>query len=198
MKKIWQMIKPAIICFFIFTLLCGLAYTGIVTGIAQVLFPDKANGSIIMITQKDGTAVKYGSELIAQEFSEAKYLIGRPAGTSNLSAISEEEKVLVQNRRKWLQSLDPGNQADVPLDLVTSSGSGVDPYISPKSAEYQVARIAMARGISDDKVRDIIRNYTTPKLLGIWGEEGVNVLKVNLALDGLLNSSILRGGQQYD
>ncbi len=186
MKRLWKAFKPAILCFAIMTVICGVLYTGVVTGIAQLIFPGKANGSIITVTLKDGTTVEYGSELIAQEFTDAKYLIGRPLGTSNLSAVSEEEEALVQERISWLHSIDPNNEADIPLDLVTASGSGVDPYISPEAAEYQVARIASVRGISEDAVREIIQKYTTGKLLGIWGEEGVNVLKVNLSLDGLL------------
>jgi K+-transporting ATPase ATPase C chain len=185
MKKIWLMLKPVIVCFVMMTFLCGVAYTGIVTGIAQLLFRDRANGSIIRIAMADGTIVKIGSELIGQEFSDAKYLIGRPSGISNLSALSEEEKTRVQERLVWLQSKDLGNESDSPLELVTASGSGVDPYISPASAEYQVARIARMRGISENEVRAAIENNTIGKFLGIWGEEGVHVLKVNLALDGL-------------
>ena len=173
-------------CIIIMTLLCGVLYPGIVTGIAQLFFPQKANGSIITVTLKDGTKKEYGSLLIAQEFTKPEYLIGRPMGITNLSAVSEEQKMLVQERIEWLHSLDPENDADIPADLVTASGSGVDPYISPEAAEYQVSRIARKRNISEDALRDIIQRYTSVKLLGIWGEEGVNVLEVNLALDGLI------------
>lgn len=172
--------------FLILTLLCGVIYPGIVTAAAQVFFPSQANGSIITVTRKDGTEKSYGSELIAQEFTKPEYLIGRPSGTSNLSPVSEKQKKMVQERIEWWREFDPDNTADIPMDLVTASGSGVDPNISPAAAEYQAARIAKARGISEDTVREIMDKYTTGKFLGIWGEEAVNVLKVNLALDGLL------------
>lgn len=186
MKIFMKAVRPAILCFLCMTFICGILYTGIVTGIAQLIFPDRANGSIIRVTLSDGTAAEYGSERIAQEFSDPKYLIGRPSGPTNLSSVSGEEKVLVKERIQWLKSLDPENDRDIPVDLITASGSGADPYISPEAAEYQVARIARTREISEDQVRDTIRKYTVHRLLGIWGEEGVNVLKVNLALDGLI------------
>lgn len=186
MKDYIKLLKPAFLCFMIMTIICGIIYTGIVTGIAQAIFTDKADGSIIAVTLKDGTVKEYGSALIAQEFTEPKYLIGRPMGTTNLSPVSEEQKKLVQQRIDWWQSFDPDNKADIPADLITASGSGVDPNITPASAEYQVARIARERDISQNSVRDIISKYTTGRLLGFWGEPAVNVLKVNLALDGLL------------
>jgi potassium-transporting ATPase KdpC subunit len=188
MKKLICALKPAILYFIIMTVLCGVIYTGIVTGIAQLFFPVNANGSIITVISKDGSTVEYGSVFIAQEFTKAKYLIGRPMGTSNLSAVSDGEKKLVQDRIKWLHYLDPENDKDIPVELVTASGSGADPYISAEAAEYQVVRIAVARGISENSIREIIKKYTKEKFLGIWGEEGVNVLEVNLALDGLLKS----------
>lgn len=186
MKKFLKALRPVIMCFVIMTVLCGIIYTGIVTGIAQMIFPAQANGSIITVTLKDGTEKEYGSMLIAQEFTKPEYLIGRPLGTTNLSAVSEEQEALVLARIDWFHSIDPGNDADIPSDLVTASGSGVDPYISPEAAEYQVPRIAKERDISEDTVRGIVSKHTSGKFLGFWGEEGVNVLKVNLALDGLL------------
>lgn len=186
MKKFWKEFRPVIVSFLIMTILCGVLYTGLVTGIAQTVFSEKANGSILTVTGKDGTVQNYGSERIAQEFTEAKYLIGRPSAVSNLSAVSAEEEALVKERIEWLRSLDPDNTADIPLDLVTASASGADPYISPEAAEYQAARIARERGISVSDVQRIIDANTTGKFLGIWGESGVNVLKVNLALDGLV------------
>ncbi len=185
-KRIISDVKPAFLCFIIMTLLCGVIYTGIVTGIAQAMFPDRANGSIITVNLKDGTQVKYGSKLIAQEFTKPEYLIGRPLGTTNLSPVSEEQKKLVQERVNWWRALDSGNTADIPMDLVTASGSGVDPNISPKAAEYQVARIARERNMSEDAVREVLGKYTTGRFLGFWGSPAVNVLKVNLALDSLL------------
>lgn len=186
MKDILKAIKPAVISIAIMTMLCGVIYTGIVTGFAQVVFPKQANGSIVTVTFKDGTKKDYGSALIAQQFTEPEYLIGRPSGTTNLSPVGEEQKKLVQERITWWHNLDPENKADIPMDLVTASGSGVDPDISAEAAEYQVARIARERGVSQDEVRSIISKYTTARFLGFWGEPAVNVLKVNLALDGLL------------
>lgn len=186
MKRTMNFLRPVLLSFLSLTLLCGVIYPGIVTAAAQVFFPSQANGSVITVTLKDGTKVSYGSALIAQDFTKAEYLIGRPSGISNLSPTSEEQKELVQERIDWWHQFDPDNAADIPMDLVTASGSGVDPNITPAAAEYQVVRIAKTRGISEDEVQEIINKYTTGKFLGIWGEEAVNVLKVNLALDGLL------------
>jgi K+-transporting ATPase, C subunit len=185
MSKI-KIFRPVIMSFLLFTLICGIIYPGAVTLAAQLAFPDKANGSIITVTLKDGSRKEYGSSLIAQEFTDAKYLIGRPSGISNLSPVNEKEKALIQERVIWWHKLDPGNTADIPSDLVTASGSGVDPDISPEAAAYQTARIARVRGISEDAVSAIFQKYTTGRFLGFWGEPTVNVLKVNLALDGLL------------
>ena len=163
---------PALICMLVLTLLCGLVYPLVVTGISQVAFHSQANGSIITVTLKDGTKVDYGSEHIAQTFTKPEYLIGRAAGDqggapTNLSPRSEEQQQLVQ-------------------ELVTNSGSGLDPEISTEAAEYQVARIARERGMSEEDVRAVIKKYTKGRTFGILGEPRVNVLKVNLALDGLL------------
>lgn len=185
MKRLKEL-KPALVCFGIMTILCGMLYTAVITGISQILFPVQANGSIITILQKDGTEKEYGSKLIAKDFKEPEYLIGRPAGVTNLSPVSKEEKKLVQERIDWWHSFDPGNPSDIPMDLVTASGSGVDPHITPQAAEYQVNRIAKARGMTEDEVRNIIKDYTSGRFLGFIGEPAVNVLKVNLALDGLL------------
>lgn len=187
MKKTIQYLKPALICFFVLTVFCGFLYTLAVTGLAQALFPTQANGSVITVTMPDGTEKDYGSALLAQEFIKPEYLIGRPAGVTNLSPVSEEQEKLVQERIDWWQAFDPGNTADIPMDLVTASGSGVDPHISPAAAEYQVARIAEARKIEENEVRSIIEAYTTGRFLGFIGEPAVNVLQVNLALDGLLS-----------
>jgi K+-transporting ATPase ATPase C chain len=186
MKKIMKELKPAFVCLLIFTILCGVVYTGVITMISQAFFNNKANGSIITITLKDGTDMKIGSELIAQEFTKPEYLIGRPLGTSNKSSTSDELQQIVDDRIKWWHNLDPKNSEDIPSDLVYGSGSGVDPNISIKAAQYQVTRIANARGLSEDEVKDIISKYTTGRFLGIFGEPVVNVLKVNLELDGKL------------
>lgn len=185
MTEILKAVKPAILIFITMTILCGVVYTGAVTGLAQALFPKQANGSIITVTDDDGTKKDVGSELVAQEFTGANYLIGRPMRKTNFSPVSREQEQLVQERIVWWHSFDPENNEDIPMDLVTASGSGIDPYISPEAADFQVERIAKTRGISEDKVRKIIQQYTTNRFLGFIGEPGVNVLRVNLALDGL-------------
>jgi K+-transporting ATPase ATPase C chain len=186
MVKFMRTVKPALILFGIMTLLCGVIYPAVVTGIAQWWFPSQANGSVLAVTLKDGTVVSYGSELIAQQFTRPGYLIGRPMGATNLSPVSQKQAALVQERIAWWRALDPENTWDIPMDLVTASGSGVDPNISPEAAEYQVRRIAKARGIPEDTVRGMIAKYTTGRFLGFLGEPAVNALKVNLALDGLI------------
>lgn len=186
--------------FLFFTLLCGVVYTGAVTGIAQLIFPKQANGSIIEIDGK-----KYGSELLGQQYNDDSHMWGRImnidvstfadkdgnmlmySAPSNLSPASEEYEALVQERVEKLKSANPDmNETAVPVDLVTCSGSGLDPHISPAAAEYQVARIAKANDMSEDRVREIINNCTSGRFLGIFGEKSVNVLKVNLMLDGIL------------
>lgn len=183
MKKVWNLLRPAIAGLLVFTVICGVLYTGAVTGIAQLLFPQKANGSVIEITKADGTTLAVGSALIGQEFTQAKYLIGRPMVATNLSPVGAEQKELVAVRTAWWQQLDPANNALIPQELVLGSGSGADPNISPAAADYQAARIAKARGMTEAAVRDIITSNTTQRLLGIWGEPAVNILQVNLALD---------------
>ena len=185
MGKTFKLWKPAIGFFLIMTALCGVVYPGIVTGIAQTLFPVQANGSVLSVTRADGTRADVGSALIGQEFTDPKYLIGRPMGVTNLSPVSAEQQALVGERAQWLRSIDPGNAADIPADLVTASGSGADPYVSPEAAAYQAERIARVRGMRVDDVRAILERYTSGRFLGFWGEPAVHVLKVNLALDGL-------------
>ncbi|MEN6636358.1 MAG: potassium-transporting ATPase subunit C [Clostridiaceae bacterium] len=186
MRKLLVILRPALVCFAAMTLLCGVLYTGLVTGAAQLLFPTQANGSVISVVKSDGASQDVGSALIAQDFTKPEYLIGRPAGVSNLSPTSEAQAALLQAHMDWWHSFDPENKADIPADLISASGSGVDPNISPEAAEYQVARIAKARGISESEVRAAIEANTTGQLLGIFGEPAVNVLNVNLTLDGLL------------
>lgn len=186
MKKIIKIWITSVLCLMIFTFICGVVYTGAVTAVAQLAFPDKANGSVITVIMKDGSRMEIGSELIAQKFTEKKYMIGRPSGPSNLSPVSEKQKQMIEERIQWWQNFDPDNQEEIPSDLIMASGSGVDPDISPEAAEYQVSRIAKTRGVSEDSVRGIIKKYTTRRFLGFWGEPAVNVLKVNLVLDGLL------------
>jgi potassium-transporting ATPase KdpC subunit len=186
MLQFVKRLKPALILFCLMTLLCGIVYPALVTGIAQWWFPYQANGSVMTVTLGDGTTAAYGSELIAQQFAKPEYLIGRPLGTTNLSPVCETQKALVVKRIEWWKTIDPGNGADIPMDLVTASGSGVDPNITPEAAEYQVERISKARGITLETVRTILSRYTTDRFLGLFGEPAVNVLKVNLALDGLI------------
>lgn len=186
--------------FIIFTFICGVVYTGVVTGIAQLIFPKQANGSIIEI---DGN--KYGSELLGQQYTDDVHMWGRImnidvstftdengkmlmySAPSNLSPASEEYEELVRERVEKLRAANPDmDEAAVPVDLVTCSGSGLDPHISPAAAEYQVARIAKANDMSEDSVREIIDKCTSGRFLGVFGEKTVNVLKVNLMLDGIL------------
>lgn len=184
--------------FALFTIVCGLGYTLVVTGIAQVTFPYQANGSLITV---DGKVV--GSELIGQNFDDDAHMWGRIQNVSivegeygelmaygapsNLSPASEEYRQLVDARVKKIRAANPDADMDaVPVDLVTCSGSGLDPEISPDAAEYQVPRLAKATGKSEGEVRDIIARCTRGRFLGVFGEPTVNVLKVNLMLDGAL------------
>ena len=184
--------------FALFTVVCGLGYTLVVTGIAQLAFPYQANGSLIKV---DGKVV--GSELIGQNFDDEAHMWGRiqnvsivkgedgelmAYGTpSNLSPASEEYRQLIDARAKKIRAANPDADIDaVPVDLVTCSGSGLDPEISPDAAEYQVPRLAKATGKSEDEVRDIIAACTKGRFLGVFGEPTVNVHKVNLMLDGAL------------
>ena len=200
MKTAKEILSRAAWLFLIFTLLCGVAYTGIVTGFAQVLFPNQANGSIIEV---DG--VKYGSELLGQTYTDDAHLWGRImnldvttyqdadgdtllySAPSNLSPTSEEYAALIAARVEKIRGANPAvDEKAIPVDLVTCSGSGLDPHISPAAAEYQVARIAAASNKSEAEIREIIAACTTGKFLGIFGEETVNVLETNLMLDGIL------------
>ena len=200
MKTLKNILPKALIIFLIFTVICGVAYTGVVTGIAQIIFPDKANGSIIEIDGK-----KYGCELLGQQYTDEEHMWGRImnidvstykdengkilmyAVPSNLSPASEKFKTLVAERVEMLRTSNPDmDETAIPVELVTCSGSGLDPHISPAAAEYQVSRIAKANHITKDEVRGIIKKCTDGRFLGIFGEETVNVLKVNLMLDGIL------------
>lgn len=200
MKTILPIIRKMFVFALILTMLCGGLYTLSVTGIAQLLFPHTANGSIIEIDGK-----KYGSALLAQQFSDEKYLWGRimnvdtqtftdasgqslAYGTpSNLAVTSEEYEQLVSDRVKKIQTAHPDQAGNpIPVDLVTCSGSGLDPEISVAAAKYQIERIAVERNLTSQEVEDIIDRYTTVRFLGVFGEPVVNVLKVNLALDGIL------------
>lgn len=184
--------------FALFTIVCGLGYTLMVTGVVQLAFPYQANGSLITV---DGKVV--GSELIGQNFDDEAHMWGRIQNVSivegedgelmaygapsNLSPASEKYRQLVDARVKKIRAANSDADMDaVPVDLVTCSGSGLDPEISPDAAEYQVPRLAKATGKSEDEVREIIAQCTKGRFLGVFGEPTVNVLKVNLMLDGAL------------
>lgn len=198
MKKKNSVIGKAACMVLAMTVICGVLYSIAVTGLSQLLFHDKANGSVIEIDGK-----KYGCELLAQQFTGDEYMWGRImnltvftdkdgrakmySGPSNLSPESEEYAELVNKRVEKIRAANPDADTDkIPEDLVTCSGSGLDPEISPAAAEYQRARIAKARGLSEEDVEDVIEECTSHKILGIFGEERVNVLQVNLMLDGIL------------
>lgn len=179
MKTFKNVLPRAAIIFLIFTLLCGVAYTGVVTGISQLIFPDKANGSIIEVDGK-----KYGCELLGQQYTDDGHMRGRImnidvstykdengktlmyAAPSNLSPASEEYEALVKERVEKLRESNPDmDEKAIPVDLVTCSGSGLDPHISAAAAEYQVVRIAKANDMSEDEVREIIEKCTDGKFL---------------------------------
>ena len=200
MKALKSVFPKALMIFLLFTVICGVAYTGAVTGVAQLIFPDKANGSLIEVDGK-----KYGCELLGQQYTDEEHMWGRImnvdistykdengktlmyAAPSNLSPASDEFEDLVAERVKTIREAKPDmNETSIPVDLVTCSGSGLDPHISPAAAEYQVARVAKANDMTEDEVRAIIKQCTDGRFLGIFGEETVNVLKVNLMLDGIL------------
>jgi K+-transporting ATPase ATPase C chain len=175
----------------LFTILTGIIYPIVVTGISQVVFPHQANGGIIT---KNGKPV--GSSLLGQQFEDPKYFWGRLSATtpypfnggsssgSNLGPNNPDLMKAVQARIQALRSADPANKAEIPVDLVTASGSGLDPHISPAAAEYQLQRVAKSRGIDESKVRALIEQHTNGRWIGLIGEPVVNVLELNLALDG--------------
>lgn len=200
MKALKSIFPKAFMIFLLFTVICGVVYTGVVTGVAQLIFPDKANGSLIEVDGK-----KYGCELLGQQYTDEEHMWGRImnvdistykdengktlmyAAPSNLSPASDEFEDLVAERVKMIREANPDmNETSIPVDLVTCSGSGLDPHISPAAAEYQVARVAKANDMTEDEIRAIIKQCTDGRFLGIFGEETVNVLKVNLMLDGIL------------
>jgi len=183
-------IVPSLRMLVVLTVLTGVAYPLVITGVAQVAFPHAANGSLIVV---DGKTL--GSELIGQPFDDPKYFWSRPSatspqpyngassGASNQGARNPALADAVKDRIKALRDADPDNKAPVPVDLVTASGSGLDPHVSVAAAEYQVARVAKARGIEVRRVRDLVAGATQGRTLGILGEPRVNVLALNLALD---------------
>ena len=187
-----NILRPALVLFFMLTLITGVAYPLLVTGVAQTLFPKQASGSIIL---HDGKAV--GSELIGQNFTDPKHFWSRPSATgpmpynasassgSNQGPLNPALTDAVKGRIEALRAADPGNTKTVPVDLVTTSASGLDPHISPAAATYQVNRVAKARGLAAEKVQALVDTQTDMPLLGVLGEPHVNVLRLNLALDKL-------------
>jgi K+-transporting ATPase ATPase C chain len=183
-------LKTTLLVFALLTLLTGVAYPGAVWVFAQLVVPDQATGSVI---ERDGKPV--GSKLLGQPFSSPKYFWGRPSATgpfpnngaisagSNQAAANPNLLAAVRGRIAALRAADPGNTAAVPVDLVTASGSGLDPHISPAAAEFQVGRVARERGLPPDRVRERVAAATEGRTFGFLGEPRVNVLELNLALD---------------
>src|SRR5438093_9442637 len=184
-------LRPAVMVLVLLTLVTGVAYPLLVTGIAQAVFPFQAQGSPVV---KEGKVV--GSAIIGQPFDDPKYFWSRPSATSpfpdnagasagsNLSPTNPDLVKAVQGRVDALRAADPGNTAPVPVDLVTASASGLDPHISPAAALYQVPRVAKARGLAPHAVRQLVDRHTEVRFLGLLGEPRINVLALNLALDG--------------
>ncbi len=188
-----QRIKSTLIIFTFFTILTGLGYPLLITGSAHVLFPRQSNGSLLI--NKDSTL--FGSELIGQAFTDPKYFWGRlsatsgepynsaASGGSNNSVLNINLFDQVQSRQALLYKSDPTNNSHVPIDLVTSSASGLDPHISPAAAYYQVPRVARERSLPEEKLRSMVQNHIEIPFLGIFGEPRVNILLLNFALDSL-------------
>jgi K+-transporting ATPase ATPase C chain len=195
-----RQIRPAIVLIVLMTVLTGLAYPLAMTGLAQVLFPHQAGGSLI---EKDGKVI--GSELIGQNFTDEKYFHGRPsattdtdpndstktvpapynAGNSGGSNAGPTSKSLIERVQGDVDTLKKENGGPIPVDLVTTSASGLDPNITPAAAEFQVPRVAKARNLPEERVRALVADATDGRFLGILGEARVNVLKLNLALDAV-------------
>jgi K+-transporting ATPase ATPase C chain len=198
----WREFRPAIMMVILFTILLGLVYPLGMTGISQVLFPWQANGSLIV---RNGQVI--GSALIGQDFTSAKYFHGRPsvttdtdahgktisapynAANSTASNLGPTSKALIDRIKGDVKTLKAENSAPIPVDLVTSSASGLDPDITPAGAYFQVPRVAKARGLSEDRVRALVDQHVETRWLGLFGEPHVNVLKLNLALDALQTGS---------
>jgi K+-transporting ATPase ATPase C chain len=187
-----SLLRPTLVLLAAFTLLTGIAWPVAFTGLAQLLFPAEANGSLLTV---GGRVV--GSELVGQPFDDPRYAWGRPSATtpfpynggastgSNLGPSNPALAEAVRTRVAALRAVDPTNTAAPPVDLVTTSGSGLDPHVSPEAALYQAARIARARGLDEAQVRALVAAQVEPRTLGLFGEPRVNVLRLNVALDAL-------------
>ena len=185
-------IRPALTMLFILTVLTGLVYPLAITGMAQLFFPDQANGSLIV---HNGKVI--GSKLIGQYFDKPQYFWSRPSATSpfpynaaasggsNLGPTNPALIEAVKARVAALRAADPGNDSPIPVDLVTASGSGLDPHISPAAALYQVKRVARARGLAESTVQKLVTQHTEGRQFRLLGERRVNVLQLNFALDAL-------------
>jgi potassium-transporting ATPase KdpC subunit len=187
-----EQVKPALLTFLVLTLITGLMYPLAVTGMAQLLFPHQANGSLIV---HNGKVI--GSRVIGQHFDKPEYFWSRPSATSpfpynaaasggsNLGPTNPALIEAIRARVAALRAADPGNDSTIPVDLVTASGSGLDPHISPAAALYQVKRVARARGLDESTVQTLVTQHTEGRQFGLLGERRVNVLELNLALDAL-------------
>ncbi len=186
-------LQPAIMLFVILSMITGVIYPALVTGIAQIVFPSQANGSLIV----DQSGKNVGSTLIGQPFSHPKYFWGRPSATgpfpynagassgSNLGPTNPALLAAVKARIQQLETADPDNKAPIPVDLITASGSGLDPHISPAAADYQISRVARIRNLKTEQIRELVDANTEPRQWLFLGEPRVNVLNLNLALDRL-------------
>ncbi len=189
MRRQW---RPALMCLVALSVITGIVYPLLITGVSQVFFKSQANGSLLYL---NGKAI--GSSLIGQAFEDPRYFWGRPSATgplpydgaassgSNLGPLNPALLEAVEARIKALRKDNPGNNRPIPVDLVTASASGLDPHISAAAADYQVSRVARTRGMSETQVRELVKRHTEGRLLGLLGERVVSVLQLNLALDRL-------------
>jgi K+-transporting ATPase ATPase C chain len=195
----WNQLRPAAVMVIAFTILTGLAYPLAITGVAQVIFPWQANGSLV---ERNGKVV--GSALIGQVFADGKYFHGRPSATteadpndatktvpapynaqnSSGSNLGPTSKSLIDRVKEDVEKLRAESKKPVPVDLVTTSASGLDPEITPAAAAFQIPRVAKARNMAESTLADLVAEHTQGRTLGVLGEPGVNVLELNLALDG--------------